>query len=275
MRTTLLVLPLLLAVGCSHRKATTPIPTEPLPPEAASLRRPGDSDYAARVRLELTRKQGALLACLPQTSEGDGLLDSARSEALYVSPGITYFPKHSDAPPLRAFEQCVVRLVDAWPPPLPVTTYEGVWVRFHFARGDGATTPSLSPLFVREGLRASLEVFGTSPFEGDADVTPSSPPMRAAPDSGEGMTRPVRLSGPSIQYSRPAIEHGVAGLMLVRCIITTEGLLETCRVLRTQPFMEAAVLNALTQTRYTPVTFKGEPMSVSYTFTLHLAPPRP
>ena len=40
---------------------------------------------------------------------------------------------------------------------------------------------------------------------------------------GAGMTRPEKMSGPAPQYTREALEARVQGLMIVKCVITTEG----------------------------------------------------
>jgi periplasmic protein TonB len=51
-------------------------------------------------------------------------------------------------------------------------------------------------------------------------------------------------------------------------VITEEGAVEGCQVLKTLPYMEKEVVRALEATRYTPVELEGRPQRVSYTFTL-------
>jgi hypothetical protein len=92
---------------------------------------------------------------------------------------------------------------------------------------------------------------------------------------GVGLTRPEKISGPVIQYTKEAIESGVQGLMILRCIMTREGLVRNCRTIKGLPFMEAAVIEALSQSRYKPVTFKGTPIDVNYIFNIKLTLPRP
>ncbi len=91
---------------------------------------------------------------------------------------------------------------------------------------------------------------------------------------GEGMTRPQKLSGPNPQYSREALEARVQGLMIVKCVITTEGKIERCRIIKPLPHMEQSVLDALYAQRYQPVTFQGRPVQVDYTFNIRLSLPR-
>jgi protein TonB len=91
---------------------------------------------------------------------------------------------------------------------------------------------------------------------------------------GAGMTRPEKVSGPSAEYTREALEARVAGTMIVKCVITTEGRVERCRIIKPLPHMERAVLDALTSSRYKPVTFQGRPVQVDYTFTLNFKLPR-
>ncbi|HYO59238.1 TonB family protein [Archangium sp.] len=91
---------------------------------------------------------------------------------------------------------------------------------------------------------------------------------------GAGMTRPEKMSGPAPQYTREALEARVQGLMIVKCVITTEGTIERCRIIKPLPHMEQAVLDSLYAQRYKPVTFQGRPVQVDYTFNIRLSLPR-
>lgn len=91
---------------------------------------------------------------------------------------------------------------------------------------------------------------------------------------GAGMTRPEKISGPQPEYTREALEARVAGTMIVKCVVTVEGRVERCRIIKPLPHMERAVLDALTSSRYKPVTFQGRPVQVDYTFTLNFKLPR-
>lgn len=91
---------------------------------------------------------------------------------------------------------------------------------------------------------------------------------------GQGMTRPEKIAGPEVSYTREAIEARVQGLMIVKCVITTEGKVERCRVIKPLPHMEQAVMDVLTASRYKPVTFQGRPVEVQYTFNFNLKLPR-
>jgi protein TonB len=88
------------------------------------------------------------------------------------------------------------------------------------------------------------------------------------------MTRPVLISGPggtkSPQYSREAREARVQGLMIVKCVITTEGRVQNCQIIKPLPHREGPVLSWLQEARYTPVTFQGKPQQVSYVFNFNL-----
>lgn len=92
---------------------------------------------------------------------------------------------------------------------------------------------------------------------------------------GAGMTRPERISGPIPLYTKEALEKRVEGLMVVKCVITLQGEVRQCRIIQPLPFMEAAVLDALYQSRYKPVMLEGKPIQVDYTFNIRLALPKP
>jgi protein TonB len=88
---------------------------------------------------------------------------------------------------------------------------------------------------------------------------------------GEGMTRPVLISGPggttSPSYSAEARAAEVEGVMIVKCTITAEGSVTSCQIIKPLPHMESQVLNWLAGAKYSPVTFQGHPQPVSYVFT--------
>jgi serine/threonine-protein kinase len=108
---------------------------------------------------------------------------------------------------------------------------------------------------------------------------PPAPVVAEAPRDvvpfGEGMTRPVLMTpGRPITYTREAIAARVEGVSIVRCVITAEGAVERCKVIKPLPFMDDAVLEHLQSQRFQPVTYQGKPVSVGYNFSVRLTLPR-
>jgi len=92
---------------------------------------------------------------------------------------------------------------------------------------------------------------------------------------GEGMTRPVLMQpGRPITYTREAIAARVEGVSIVRCVITAEGAVERCKVIKPLPFMDEAVVEHLQSQRFQPVTYQGKPVSVGYNFSVRLTLPK-
>ena len=91
---------------------------------------------------------------------------------------------------------------------------------------------------------------------------------------GEGMTKPERLEGADPSYSREALEARVEGLMVVKCVISTSGRLDNCRIIKPLPHMEQPVLSAMSTWRYRPVSFQGRAVNVDYVFYVRLVLPR-
>jgi serine/threonine-protein kinase len=90
----------------------------------------------------------------------------------------------------------------------------------------------------------------------------------------EGMDRPEQLEGKDIVYTREAMAARVQGPMMVKCTITVQGRVENCRVLKTLPYMEQAVLESLRSRVYKPITYQGRAVAVDYIFNIRLVPPR-
>jgi serine/threonine-protein kinase len=132
------------------------------------------------------------------------------------------------------------------------------------ARG-ASTQPQAQP--------ASVGSTATKPTPAPAAPVAEAP--RDVVPFGEGMTRPVLLqSGRPITYTREAIAARVEGVSIVRCVITAEGSVERCKVIKPLPFMDDAVLEHLQSQRFQPVTYQGHPVSVGYNFSVRLTLPR-
>jgi protein TonB len=93
---------------------------------------------------------------------------------------------------------------------------------------------------------------------------PPPPPSNMVLPFGEGMNRPQLVGGPEPVFPREAREAKVEGTLLAKCVITTEGALTGCRIIKSLPFLDQPVLEALAQRRYTPVSFQGRPVAVEY-----------
>jgi protein TonB len=128
----------------------------------------------------------------------------------------------------------------------------------------GATT---SP----QAQTASLGSTATKP----AAAAPVVEAPRDVVPFGEGMTRPVLMTpGRPITYTREAIAARVEGVSIVRCVITAEGSVERCKVIKPLPFMDEPVVEHLQSQRFQPVTYQGKPVSVGYNFSVRLTLPK-
>jgi protein TonB len=84
----------------------------------------------------------------------------------------------------------------------------------------------------------------------------------------------TKLSGPAIEYTEQALEREIQGLMVVKCIVTVEGVVFGCRVLKSLPFMDKAVTGALERSRYKPYLWNGRPVEIDITFKIRLTLPQ-
>ena len=89
----------------------------------------------------------------------------------------------------------------------------------------------------------------------------------------EEMEPPVRLSGRDPEWTRDAIERSPGGLGVVRCVVSREGVLRDCRILKGVAFMDEQILAALQTHRYRPAMSGGRPVSVHYVLKFKLVVP--
>jgi len=92
--------------------------------------------------------------------------------------------------------------------------------------------------------------------------------------NGETMSRPQIMNrGKPLQYTPEALRARVEGLMIVKCVIAVSGKLQNCRFIKSLPYMERAVLDALASRTYKPLTMDGKPVPVDYVFEVKLKLP--
>ncbi|HSB20769.1 MAG TPA: energy transducer TonB [Anaeromyxobacteraceae bacterium] len=87
------------------------------------------------------------------------------------------------------------------------------------------------------------------------------------------MKDPVYVSGPAPQYTEKALEKEIQGVMVVKCVVTVDGRIHDCRIVRSLPFLDRAVIEALEKRRYAPATQGGRPIEVDYTFKVTMRLP--
>jgi TonB family protein len=81
---------------------------------------------------------------------------------------------------------------------------------------------------------------------------------------------PVLLSAPDVVLSPAARRSGVEGTILVRCVITATGSVDSCEVLKGLPLADAAVLAALRARQYKPALVEGRAVSIRHLFTIQV-----
>lgn len=89
------------------------------------------------------------------------------------------------------------------------------------------------------------------------------------------MTRPSCTGNCAPRLSAQVVEsvrQSGSALAIVQCVITVQGTLEECRVIKGIPGLED-ITQQMASWRYSPVTFQGTPARVRYTFNIKIVPP--
>ncbi|WP_394826811.1 energy transducer TonB [Pendulispora albinea] len=137
------------------------------------------------------------------------------------------------------------------------------------AREGSAAAPS-----AREGSAAAplaREDSGTAPSARAPRCGEPGQPVCAKRKLLAGWTPPRFLSGEQHLEATPEAKRaGVEGLILAKCMITEEGAVTNCAIIRGLPYMDEATIVHLQARRFTPATAQGLPVSVYYTFTLRI-----
>ncbi len=169
---------------------------------------------------------------------------------------------------------------------------EKATVRLEPVSGDAsAATPTGAPLAAdavaaadpgSAATPAAVTAAVAAPASTAAPVTPdaASPPTAAVVPAPagvmrfeDGMTRPTPTNAVAPAYTREALEAKVEGTVIAKCVVTTSGALTGCRIVKSVPHMDQAVLNALSASKYQPATLQGKPVAVDYVFTMRLKLP--
>lgn len=76
------------------------------------------------------------------------------------------------------------------------------------------------------------------------------------------------VGGPNVGYTQAALEHEVEGVLELECVVTVEGRVTGCRVLKSLRDLTTASIRALEARRYKPILVQGVPTAVYYRFSL-------
>jgi protein TonB len=164
------------------------------------------------------------------------------------------------APPRRSTAPASTVSPDAAPTEMPsgIRTETGL---------ENAKTNAARPenLGLVEGERSGIGSLGFA--EGTAPPPP--PPAPTAPMRlHAGIQPPKRIVDVTPTYPEIAQRARVEGIVIVDAIIDTRGNVETARVLRSVPLLDAAALDAVRQWKYTPALLNGVPVPVIMTVTV-------
>jgi serine/threonine-protein kinase len=178
--------------------------------------------------------------------------------------------KVNDRPVMAANREAPPKQVASPPDAEPKVSEEQPFAR-QAAVAPASAAPNVAPEQSPGGGATAAAVSSLPIGSGGSGEAPESPPSRIQLD--ESKVRLTKISGPDPEYTPEAIQREVQGTMVVNCVITVEGAVRNCRVIKGLPFMDRAVVHALERRKYQAYLSNNQPVEVDYTFKIRLAPP--
>lgn len=102
---------------------------------------------------------------------------------------------------------------------------------------------------------------------GIGDGPPTASAVTFVRPGGE-IQPPTKVRNVNPVYPDLAKRAGVSGVVIVECVIDTEGRVADARVLKGHPLLDAAAVSAVQQWQYTPTRLNGSPVAVIMTVTV-------
>jgi protein TonB len=161
------------------------------------------------------------------------------------------------APPPRARTR--VRLDTPRPDVAPLDVPNGI-----------AAEPAIEPIDDRFTNDNSVIGFGdSSVIAMDATPPPPAPPPQPPLIRPGGSIRPPqKIVDVAPIYPQIARAAHVEGVVILEAVIAEDGSVREVRVLRSNPLLDAAAMEAVHQWRFTPTLLNGEPVPVVMTVTV-------
>ena len=112
-------------------------------------------------------------------------------------------------------------------------------------------------------------VFGRGVDDRVSGLTPPPPPPPRAPVRVGGAIRaPVKIDDVAPVYPPIALAARKQGLVIIQATIGLDGRVIDTEVLKSEPLLDQAALDAVRQWRYTPTQLNGEPVALIMTVTV-------
>lgn len=99
---------------------------------------------------------------------------------------------------------------------------------------------------------------------GLSDSAPITAPLRV----GSGISEPRKLKNVDPIYPSVARAARIQGVVVIECVVGTDGRVTDTRVVQGQALLDGAALKAVQQWRYTPTLYQGIPVPVILTVTV-------
>jgi periplasmic protein TonB len=127
---------------------------------------------------------------------------------------------------------------------------------------NGPVEASIDP-GLPSGIGSTVVVTVPPPAEQQTAVR--SGPLRI----GQGVRAPKKIVDASPVYPAIALSARVQGAVILEAVINERGDVERVRVLRSEPLLDRAAIDAVRRWRYTPTTLNGTPVAVLMTITIN------
>jgi TonB family protein len=100
---------------------------------------------------------------------------------------------------------------------------------------------------------------------GPAGASGGQAPLRVGGDIAE----PKKVLDVKPVYPEAALKQKISGIVIMEAIIDTTGAVRDAKVLRSQPLLDQAAIDAVKQWRFTPTLLNGAPVEVIMTVTVN------
>jgi periplasmic protein TonB len=202
---------------------------------------------------------------------------AAHSAVLFA---ILVNPIDGDLPPIAPMRAMQFVAASAVPPTVPMPRPPNTVVRSDAAPTEQPTGFRDDPPIAPEGPVSEFAiplVGGGSPVGVPSGLTPTEvlpppPVVQQRPTlvrPGGLISEPKKVATVPPVYPEVARRARIEGTVVIEAIIDERGFVTDARVMKSIPLLDAAVLSALKQWRYTPTLLNGVPVRVLMTITFN------